>query len=129
MKIPFLGDIPFIGGLFRSERETRRRTELIIVLTPRVIRSPDDGTLESWTDSMIGELPLPELIREQIRDGRLKGNDGPLGEAFEPIDTPKQDPKQDPKQEPKASQKKDAAPELQSDAVEAPAPLGSDLEM
>ena len=129
MKIPFLGDIPFIGGLFRSERETRRRTELIIVLTPRVIRSPDDGTLESWTDSMIGELPLPELIREQIRDGRLKGNDGPLGEAFEPIDNPKQDPKQDPKQEPKASQKKGATPELQSDAVEAPAPLGSDLEM
>jgi len=125
MKIPFLGDIPFIGGLFRSETETRRRTELIIVLTPRVIRSPDDGTLESWTDSMIGELPLPELIREQIRDGGLKGNGGLLNEAFEPID----DPKQDPKQDPKSGRKKDATPDPQSDAVEAPEPSGSDLEM
>jgi type II secretion system protein D len=132
MKIPFFGDIPIIGGLFRSETETRRRTELIIVLTPRVIRSPDDGTLESWTDSMIGELPLSESIREQIRDGRLKGNDGPLGEAFEPIDDAKKDPKdepKDPKDEPKASPKKDATPEPPSDGVEAPEPSGSDLEM
>jgi type II secretion system protein D len=132
MKIPFFGDIPIIGGLFRSETETRRRTELIIVLTPRVIRSPDDGTLESWTDSMIGELPLSESIREQIRDGRLKGNDGPLGEAFEPIDDAKKDPKdepKDPKDEPKASPKKDATPEPPSDSVEAPEPSGSDLEM
>jgi hypothetical protein len=77
---------------------------------------------------MIGELPLSESIREQIRDGRLKGNDGPLGEAFEPIDDPKKDPK-DPKDEPKASPKKDATPEPPSDSVEAPEPSGSDLEM
>jgi general secretion pathway protein D len=106
MKIPFLGDIPFIGGLFRSESERRSRTELLIVLTPRVISSPADGTLQSWTDSMIKDLPLPEGVREQIREGRLKGNDGPLGESFEPIDQPKAEPKDNPNPETPAGEVK-----------------------
>ena len=117
MKIPLLGDIPLIGGLFRSESEVRRRTELIIVLTPRVIGSPADGTLESWTDSMINDLPLPESIREQVRDGRLKGGDGPLGEAFEPIEDPKVGREEDSTLDPKPNDE------------DSPSPSASDLEM
>ena len=35
-KVPLLGDLPLIGGLFQSERITSTRTEVIIVLTPHV---------------------------------------------------------------------------------------------
>jgi general secretion pathway protein D len=41
-KIPLLGDIPGIGLLFHHKIKAVNKTELIIFLTPYVIRSPDD---------------------------------------------------------------------------------------
>ena len=38
--LPYLKDIPVLGGLFGSQSDTRDRTELLIFLTPRIIRSP-----------------------------------------------------------------------------------------
>ncbi|GAA4647497.1 hypothetical protein GCM10023115_54590 [Pontixanthobacter gangjinensis] len=37
-KIPLLGDIPIVGALFRNERSTSTKTELYIVITPRIVR-------------------------------------------------------------------------------------------
>ena len=36
-KIPFLGDIPFLGNLFKNTSKVQSRTELLIFITPRVI--------------------------------------------------------------------------------------------
>lgn len=36
-KLPILGDIPIIGGLFRSEKFERGESELIILITPRIV--------------------------------------------------------------------------------------------
>ncbi|ESQ91348.1 hypothetical protein ABAC460_07210 [Asticcacaulis sp. AC460] len=36
-KIPLLGDIPLVGKAFRMDRSTRSRTELYILITPRII--------------------------------------------------------------------------------------------
>ena len=36
-KIPFLGDIPFLGNLFKSTSKLLTRTELLIFITPRII--------------------------------------------------------------------------------------------
>jgi len=36
-KVPGLGDIPWLGRLFRSETQTTERTELVIMITPRVL--------------------------------------------------------------------------------------------
>jgi MSHA biogenesis protein MshL len=36
-KTPVLGDIPGVGRLFRSERDRRARTELVILLRPLVV--------------------------------------------------------------------------------------------
>ena len=36
-KVPLLGDIPLIGQAFRNERTTRSKTELYIVVTPRIV--------------------------------------------------------------------------------------------
>ena len=54
-KLPILGDIPIIGGLFRSERFEKGESELIILITPKVVR--------------IGE----SVTREQILDCGLRG--------------------------------------------------------
>ena len=36
-KVPFLGDIPFLGNLFKSTTKISQRTELLIFITPRII--------------------------------------------------------------------------------------------
>lgn len=39
-KIPFLGDLPFIGQLFRSKTQNVDESELLIFVTPRILREP-----------------------------------------------------------------------------------------
>ncbi len=39
-KVPFLGDIPLLGHLFRKTSRSRVRSELLIFITPRVITDP-----------------------------------------------------------------------------------------
>jgi len=40
--IPLLKDVPVLGNLFRSNTQGGTRTELLVLLTPRVVRSPAD---------------------------------------------------------------------------------------
>lgn len=44
-KVPLLGDIPFIGQIFRSDFKATRRTELLIFLTPRIVRNEEDAEM------------------------------------------------------------------------------------
>jgi general secretion pathway protein D len=37
-KVPILGDIPLLGQAFKNQRSTRSKTELYIVITPRIVR-------------------------------------------------------------------------------------------
>ena len=37
-KIPILGDIPILGSLFRNSATQKRKSELIILVTPRILR-------------------------------------------------------------------------------------------
>jgi general secretion pathway protein D len=41
-KIPLLGDIPGLGWLFKSKSVSRSKTNLLIVLTPRIIRGAEE---------------------------------------------------------------------------------------
>ncbi len=41
--VPFLKDLPGLGYAFKSRDVTKRRTELVIFLTPRIIRTDDDA--------------------------------------------------------------------------------------
>jgi general secretion pathway protein D len=42
-KVPLLGDIPFIGALFRSESRERKRTNLMVFLRPIVLRDAESA--------------------------------------------------------------------------------------
>ncbi|MEY4583197.1 MAG: hypothetical protein RL701_7900 [Pseudomonadota bacterium] len=41
-KIPILGDIPLLGALFRTNEKTKTKKNLLLFLTPYIIRSPED---------------------------------------------------------------------------------------
>ncbi|NCF19039.1 MAG: type IV pilus secretin PilQ, partial [Haliea sp.] len=36
-KVPFFGDIPYIGAFFRSESTSNTKTETLIFITPRIL--------------------------------------------------------------------------------------------
>lgn len=40
-KVPFLGDMPLLGALFRTQGKTGQKTELVILITPKVIDRPE----------------------------------------------------------------------------------------
>src|SRR5206468_5410585 len=39
-KVPCLGDLPYLGAAFRYRTQVRKKTELLVILTPRVVRTP-----------------------------------------------------------------------------------------
>jgi len=42
-KVPILGDIPILGSLFRRDVKENTKTELILLITPRIMRTPAEG--------------------------------------------------------------------------------------
>jgi pilus assembly protein CpaC len=64
-KIPVLGDIPILGSLFRSKELRQNKSELLVLVTPRLVQpldvAPEVPTGEpdvwDWGDSMLEPLP------------------------------------------------------------------------
>lgn len=68
---PVLGDIPVLGALFRSTDFQREESELVIIITSRLVKPVVAGSLRNLTDSFI-----PPSALDQYLLGRLSG--GPL---------------------------------------------------
>ena len=74
-KVPLLGDIPWLGALFRSESRERKRTNLMVFLRPVVMRDAESANRFS--------ADRYDQIRGQLRDGQpspslvLPINEGP----------------------------------------------------
>lgn len=68
-RLPFLGDIPVLGALFRSNAFQRKETELVILVTPLIVRPVNDiASLHLPTDG----ATLPTDL-ERILYGRQVG--------------------------------------------------------
>jgi len=59
-KVPWLGDIPLLGHLFRSTSKTNAKTNLLIIITPHIVRTSKD--LEGVYKEKRGEME--EIVRE-----------------------------------------------------------------
>ncbi len=53
-KIPLLGDLPMLGKLFSTTNTESQRTELLILITPRVVRSTNDSL--TVTDDLVRRM-------------------------------------------------------------------------
>jgi pilus assembly protein CpaC len=49
-QVPFLGSLPIIGALFRSTGFQHEETELVIIVTPRLVAPVKAGALKAPTD-------------------------------------------------------------------------------
>ncbi len=63
--IPFLSRIPILGALFGSTTDETERTELLILITPRVIRNMDEARVvtEELRNRVRALIPLAERIK------------------------------------------------------------------
>ncbi|MFT6406817.1 MAG: general secretion pathway protein D [Arenicella sp.] len=59
--VPLLKDIPAIGKLFSTSNNESKRTELIVLITPRVIynQQDTDAITKEYRQKMIGLRPIP----------------------------------------------------------------------
>ena len=58
-KIPGIGDIPILGHLFRSKAAQRDQTELVVMITPEILRSDSPGVtpdLPGFPDTFLPEV-------------------------------------------------------------------------
>ena len=58
-KVPFLGDIPILGLLFRRSRDVVQKTSLLIFITPHVIKTPEDMSAMTEEKRKEGKAVLP----------------------------------------------------------------------
>jgi len=107
-KVPGLGDIPLIGGLFRYKKRSHVKTNLMVFLRPTIIRSNEESVSltgdrydyirnaemagQQEHTSLLPNTELPYMNAPQLpplQDGRLVG--GPLAKQPEPgspVNTP-----------------------------------------
>ncbi len=70
-KVPFLGDIPILGYLFKSLTNVDEKTELLIVLTPKLVDDVEKAREISSTERDMLDL-LPKEVRESELMGKLR---------------------------------------------------------
>jgi general secretion pathway protein D len=82
--LPLLGLIPILGRLFTAPTKDNRQVDIVIAVTPRVIRAPSilpedeierpTGSLAVPTSSSLEAMVIQEVVEEQLAAARRLGN-------------------------------------------------------
>jgi pilus assembly protein CpaC len=78
-QVPLLSSIPIIGALFRSTQFQHEETELVIIVTPHLVRPVPDGSLKAPTD-----LAGPPNEADLLINGRTDTGVPQLARPFHP---------------------------------------------
>jgi len=87
-KVPWLGDIPFLGWLFKKTERKLTKKNLLVFLTPHIVRTEDDllketiRKREEYVQHAQGALELTE--RERAYEKKKKKEAEKKGEEYEP---------------------------------------------
>jgi len=75
-KVPLLGDIPYLGALFRSKTSDVRKTNLMVFIHPVILR--DAETMNNYTNAKYNDIRVIQM--EQNNDGvnMLPGKQQPV---------------------------------------------------
>jgi len=68
--VPLLKDIPVLGNLFRSKSDNNKRSELIVLLRPTVLKTPHDAALLATGEQR--RLPGVREMEKEMRDAEIK---------------------------------------------------------
>lgn len=89
-KFPGLGDIPILGALFRSSSFQKNETELIIIVTPRLVQPLEQAQQPLPTDQFIEPNDLEFFLQGRMEGsgkGRIESRrlDGEFGYLYGPL--------------------------------------------
>ena len=71
-RVPLLGSIPILGNLFKFSSISRKKTNLLIFLTPHIIKSPED-MFEVTTENQKKMDKFIEENKEEVKKILPKG--------------------------------------------------------
>ena len=86
-QVPFLGSIPIIGALFRSTGFQHEETELVIIVTPRLVRPVRAGALKAPTDR-VGPPNEADLLLNGRTDSGVPPSSAPFVQPAPPPPPP-----------------------------------------
>ncbi len=84
-KVPVLGDMPLVGGLFTSESESKVVNELIVFITTTIITEP---ALSEREQKLLGETKFttPQLEKTRIEKGEFEKAEGEKHDITDTLD-------------------------------------------
>jgi general secretion pathway protein D len=85
-KVPLLGDIPYVGALFRSESREKKRTNLMVFLRPVVMR--DQAGASAVSQQRYEELRQQQQARQPAENPLLPLNGAPVLPPLTPASAP-----------------------------------------
>jgi pilus assembly protein CpaC len=80
-KAPFLGDLPILGALFRSNSFQKQETELMIVVTPYLVKPIDANKVVLPTDGYTSPTPAQRVFEGKVTNGDGGPRPVPTGSA------------------------------------------------
>ena len=75
--LPFIKDIPILGTLFSTQANSRRRTELLVLMTPHVVHDQRDA--RALTEDLRSQLINAGLVPQQVQRQGGSGLANPNG--------------------------------------------------
>jgi general secretion pathway protein D len=96
--VPVLSRIPVVGHLFGTTSQSKDRTELIVLITPRVITTIDEGRqmTEDYSRQFESLVPLPKTAVAEPRPAPPPASEPartvPLPEHPVPLEEPAREP-------------------------------------
>jgi len=72
-KVPGAGDVPILGALFRSTEFRKGQTELVIIVTPYLVRPVSDNEIVLPTDGFQAPNALQQFMGNLENDGVTSG--------------------------------------------------------
>ena len=89
-KAPFLGDLPILGNLFKSTGYRRQETELVIIVTPYLVKPVNAKDIAMPTDGYRNANDIQRILGGQLHAGE-NGGERPMPQAAPPATvTPQQ---------------------------------------
>jgi pilus assembly protein CpaC len=91
-QLPWIGDVPVLGALFSSKSFQKSETDLVIIVTPRlvnptrpgdVIKTPLSNTQPANDVDFFLTKNHPEVLRTEVRGGAAQVERGPIGHMLE----------------------------------------------
>jgi type II secretory pathway component GspD/PulD (secretin) len=70
-KVPLLGDMPLIGGLFQAETESVQNNELVVFITTRIVT---EAVLSESEQKLLEatEFTMPQISGTRLERGQLR---------------------------------------------------------